>query len=150
MYLQINEEENEKRLKSRVSLTPGSSEFDFEVISMGDFDDKNPNHYSMTVEKLRDTNFALVTEPTHKEEEINDFSSKETIVEKLSPFSMYQLRFGVFIKNTTTFVNKVGLLGTMISLAILFVTVYEYYFQIGDVRSCCNQSYLNAEDALFN
>ena len=58
--------------------------------------------------------------------------------EILQKFSIFGTRFGIYIGNSTLYVNKCSVFSSIILIVISAIVLYKNFFQISTVSFCCN------------
>ena len=89
--------------------------------------------FNNTLENRSDETKSIL--PTKNIEEFNQETTWKT---KFENWSIFGIRFGVYIDSSTRFVSKCAQFTSILTCIIVLIIVMYHLFQIGDVRSCCN------------
>ena len=74
----------------------------------------------------------------NKVNDINTVGRKKSFKERIMTYSMFGLRFGVYIENSIMYVGPMAVIFTLISAFLLLYVVIVKMALLGKVEFCCN------------
>ena len=80
----------------------------------------------------------LTNKSEHRIKNIDTVGRKKKCKDYLEDYSLYSIRFGVYIKNSTKFVNNFAIMNSFVVVFILILVLTIYLSQINSVEFCCN------------
>ena len=94
----------------------------------------------------------LYTEIAANDPVVNDIETvgrDESLYEKLMKYSFFVQRYGVFIKNTTSYVHPSALFFTFLVILSLFVVIATKMMKLNSVYQCCSTIFISQDDPLY-
>ena len=105
----------------------------------------NQTQEEILIEEEQDPDYQIL-ETLHAEDEIQDnrtIGQKKSCIEVLEEYSMFGIRFGVFIINSTRFTNKLAVIASIITFIILCWIILANLLEINSIDFCCNVIHIN-------
>ena len=69
--------------------------------------------------------------------------------EKMKEWSIFKIRFGVYIYNKTSYVSKFAIATSIMTFVISALVILPSFFQISEVSFCCNVTHEKLDDKIY-